>query len=100
MSYRVLLTRPASEQGQAISDWWALNRTKAPDLFDEELAWALSYLEHAPLTGARIRGRHRHPRRLLLQKTRYHVYYTVEEAIRQVDVIAVWHAARGSGPNV
>jgi plasmid stabilization system protein ParE len=35
-------------------------------------------------------------RRVLLPRTRYHVYYVAREDV--VLVLAVWHAKRGSGP--
>lgn len=37
-------------------------------------------------------------RRVRLRKTRYHVYYRLRE--ETLEVLAVWHAARGSDPGV
>ena len=39
-------------------------------------------------------------RRLFLSRTGYHLYYRVNEAERQVEVLALWHARRGEGPPV
>ncbi len=37
-------------------------------------------------------------RRLLLRATRYHVYYRVRD--ETLEVLAVWHATRGTGPGL
>lgn len=39
-------------------------------------------------------------RRILLHNSRYHVYYTADSDRREVMVRAVWHAARGQGPEL
>ena len=33
-------------------------------------------------------------RRTLLRRSRYHVYYEVNEATEELRVLAVWHASR------
>jgi len=37
-------------------------------------------------------------RRVLMPRSRYHVYYSIEEKFGIVRVHAVWHAARGVTP--
>lgn len=100
MSYRVRLTLPAEVQGLEISDWWDANRPKAPGLFDHEMAKALEFLSRAPHSGVSLRGRRRGLRRIVLHKTRYYVYYRIDEADREVEVMAVWHTSKGSGPPI
>ena len=39
-------------------------------------------------------------RRTSLRRSRYYVYYTVDAAALAVTVVAVWHASRGSAPNL
>ena len=53
------------------------------------------------MSGARARSE-RLPgvRRILLSRVRYHLYYRVNEESRQVEVLALWHARRGGGPNL
>ncbi len=98
MSYRVALTLPAQEQGWTISDWWSLHRQKAPGLFDSELARGLSFLAAAPLTGMVHPGLPGETRRLLLRRSRYHLYYRVFESERRVEVVAIWHSSQGDAP--
>jgi plasmid stabilization system protein ParE len=39
-------------------------------------------------------------RRLVLQRSRYHVYYVVHPATDQVEILAIWHTARGKLPRL
>lgn len=98
-SYRVELSPEALEQAYAIDDWWRRNRPAAPDLFVAELTVALERLEGSPLSSARYdQAGMVGLRRLLLPRTRYHVYFTVVEDQAVVEVHAVWHSAQGKGP--
>lgn len=69
-------------------------------LFDEELRAALDQIRTAPQLGSayQVVGRQEH-RRLLMPRTRYHVYYRVVGPDR-VPVVAVWSAVRGRGPRL
>ena len=97
MTRRVITTPAAESHISAIDAWWRAHRTAAPTLFLTELEEALDVLEQVPFAGAPyslspIAG----VRRLLLPKSRYHVYYVVvgDAAV----VLTVWHASRGRGP--
>jgi len=37
-------------------------------------------------------------RRVLLVRTKHHVYYRAKENV--IEVLAVWHASRGTGPGL
>jgi plasmid stabilization system protein ParE len=95
---RVVRTTPeADSQVLVVDEWWRRNRTAAPDLFLDELDAAFSLIGDAPYVGHPYR---RSPiagtRRVLLPRTRYHVYYVPLDD--EVVILAVWHAQRGSGP--
>jgi len=97
--FRVDFAPAALEQAEAVHAWWHEYRPAAPTLFRDELEAAVRRLEDSPRLGVRyekadVAGM----RRLLLPRTRYHVYFVVEEAMRLVRVHAIWHAARGRGP--
>jgi len=97
--YRVELSPEALEHAQAIRTWWVENRPAAPDLFVDELGAAIRKLESAPRIGARYEAPgFREIRRVLLPRTRYHLYYTVDEDARLVRVHAIWHLSRGNRP--
>jgi len=80
-----------------IDDWWRSNRPAAPDLFLQELASTFDVIGWAPEIGRLYRrSLVAGTRRILLAKSRYHVYYVPEAVV--VKVLAVWHARRGIGP--
>jgi len=91
----------AQRQVRAIEGWWVVNRTKAPGLFTQELEAAVLRLEEAPHAGSLFdTPRPANTRRMLLRRSGYHVYYTIEEQLATVTIRAVWHAARGRAPRL
>jgi plasmid stabilization system protein ParE len=95
----VVVTRRASHEIEEAGAWWRANRPAAPDLFLTELSRALQLVAASPEIGAlatnsSLRG----VRRVLLSRIRYHLYYRVESDT--VEVLALWHASRRSGPSV
>jgi plasmid stabilization system protein ParE len=98
-SLAVVLQRRAIREIEEVDDWWRHNRAASPDLFQKELETMLSAAALMPTLGAPIRGeRARGLRRLLLRRTRYHLYYRVVGDV--LEVLAVWHATRGMGPGL
>jgi hypothetical protein len=91
------MTEEAQRQARAERKWWRANRD-AKHLFSEELRRARDLLAHAPKH--EIYGHFDgHPvRRLLLEKTRCHLYYIVLEREGLVRIVAVWGATRGADP--
>ena len=76
MNLPVRTTPEADAQIREIDDWWRTNRLASPDLFLEELAASFDLIGHAPHIG-RLYRQSPVPsaRRILLNGTRYHVYY-------------------------
>ena len=97
MKLPVRTTPEADAQIRAIDDWWRTNRPAAPDLFLTELAASFDVIGDAPHIG-RLYRQSPVPgvRRILLNQTRYHVYYVA--SADEVSLLAVWHARRGVGP--
>ena len=82
--------------------WWEQNREKAPGLFVEELAAIVAALRQGADHG-RQRYAARGGRiiwRLLMPKTRNHVYYRRDEAAREVEILLLWSAVAATGPDV
>jgi plasmid stabilization system protein ParE len=76
-----------------------MNRTASPDLFVSELKNMLAAIALMPSLGSpskdeKVPG----VRRVLLRRTRYQVYYRVRDDV--LEVLAVWHSARGAGPGL
>jgi plasmid stabilization system protein ParE len=97
VSLNVRTTPEADHHVRAIDEWWRKHRTSAPNPFLEELEAAFALIGSAPNVGHPYR---RSPvagtRRVLLVRSRYHVYYVPLDD--ELVVLAVWHASRGSGP--
>lgn len=81
--------------------WWSKNRPAAPHLFLDELAAAEIHLCTAPISG-QIYGyrKNRLIRRWLLEKTEYHVYFSVNRRAQVIMLHSVWGARRGRGPKL
>lgn len=81
--------------------WWKTNRPEAPGLFLEELEAAQLHLSTTPISG-HVYGyrKARMIRRWLLEKTEYHVYFSVDRKAGVLMVHSVWGARRGRGPKL
>ncbi len=97
--YFVALTSQARAHFATIQRWWGANRPAASELFAGELRAAVSRVAFAPNSVAVYRSMNgREIRRLLLPRSRYHVYFEVNEGARQVFILAIWHVSRGGKP--
>jgi plasmid stabilization system protein ParE len=97
--YRVVFTSTAGAHVEVIAGWWAANRLTAPRLFRTELDAAVEMLEVSPELGTLYtKSPVRDVRRVLIGRSRYHIYWETEMPTRTVWVVAVWHTNRGVGP--
>jgi plasmid stabilization system protein ParE len=81
--------------------WWRRNRPKAPNAIREELERATALIAIQPGIGTQARNaRLAGVRRVHLSRIRYELYYRVVEEPRRVELLAFWHASRGSGPPI
>jgi plasmid stabilization system protein ParE len=80
--------------------WWKRHRPRSPDLFEQELAAALARIAAAPTFGRPYRAARSTAEvwRVLLSKTRNHVYYTV--TTDEIRVLTVWGAPKGGAPRI
>ena len=95
---RVELSDEAKQQARKINSWWRANRD-AKGLFKEELATAKRVLRRdAGRLPVYAQEKGQVVRRLLLTKTKCHLYYVIDEERGVVRIAAIWGAVRGSGP--
>jgi plasmid stabilization system protein ParE len=81
--------------------WWRDNRPRAPELLLEELRAARERLSEFPEAGVLVRRRgFSGLRRLVLRRTRYHLYYRYSPEHDEVWVVAIWAAMRRRGPRL
>lgn len=97
---KIELAARAIQEAVRCARWWRDHRPAAAGLFDGELRIALDQIRAAPRLGCTylVAEGHEH-RRLLMPRTRHHVYYRVVEPDR-VLVVSVWSAVRGRGPRL
>ena len=99
MTFRLRIAPEAAIQTAQVDAWWREQRPTASDLFWQELNAAFDHLEAAPFASSLYEPVERpNLRRLLLPRTRYWLYFTIEGD--QVVVRALWHTARGQGPTL
>lgn len=99
MSFRFKVGRRADQQIRAAAEWWIANRSKAPELFAEDLESALALIDELPNAGESVRhARITGLRRVLLGRVQYFLYYTVSVDAGVVEVLALWHTSRGRMP--
>lgn len=95
---KIELTARAVRDAERRAAWWRRERPAAPQLFEDELRVALDLLRAEPEAGSTYPSRYGRPyRRLLLSRSRHHVYYRVVAPDRLV-VIAIWNAVARRGP--
>ena len=95
----VRVTKRAQAQIDRAAQWWDENRDLAPEAFDDDLAKAFLLLGAEPRIGPPVSStRAQGIRRLHLARIRYHLYYRIRADV--VEVLALWHASRGSGPSL
>ena len=101
MSFRVQPTSAAAQQIRDEAYWWRRNRTKAPNLFREELRRAFALVAEYPEAGmitddVDLAG----VRRLVLVRTQHYVYYRVHSVAKRIEVLAVWSTRFGAPPSI
>jgi plasmid stabilization system protein ParE len=99
--YQVELSPDALAQAAVAAAWWQEHRSGASDLFRVELHAAIERLATMPRSGrayerSDVPGMHR----MIMPRTRYHVYYTILQELSMVRIHAVWHSARGGTPGL
>jgi hypothetical protein len=90
-------------QGQAarIEQWWAEHREAAPGLFVDELEATFRFLCSERGAGVRWPTPRRPTlRRILMPRSKNHVYFMVDEAADVVRVLTIWGAPRGKAPKL
>jgi len=98
---KIRLARRALAEAKAVKTWWRENRPgAAPDLFQDELDAALERIAQSPNIGTPYEqvSASLPVRRVLLPKSKNHVYYAVDD--ETIVVLAIWGAPRERGPKL
>jgi plasmid stabilization system protein ParE len=80
--------------------WWRRNRPAAQDVFEQELDATLERIAALPNLGSVYEQDElgAEVRRVLMPRTRNHVYYAVTAS--EIVVLTVWGAPKGGGPRL
>lgn len=93
-----VLLAEAQRRFEAEDEWWRENRD-AKELFTDELEQALQRLAADPTIGQAYRLRRgKLIQRVLLTKTRCHVYYFYDRENVLIEVHTIWGARKERGP--
>lgn len=82
--------------------WWEAHREKAPRLFLEELAAVVAKLR-AGADHERREYAAQHGRiiwRILMPKTKNHVYYRIDRTAGEAEILIVWNAVSSAAPEL
>ena len=91
----------AARQVESAGQWWRENRQDCPEGLSDELVRTLDLIARQPgvglpATNVRLSG----VRRILLPRVGYFLFYRVAPRRHLVEVLAFWHARRGSSPKL
>ncbi|MEZ4226802.1 MAG: type II toxin-antitoxin system RelE/ParE family toxin [Polyangiaceae bacterium] len=96
---RLRLTPRALAEAKRKKTWWLHNRPAAPHLFEQELVATFDSILAMPTIGVEYPADFDvEVRRVLMPKTRNHVYFAVDG--EEVVILSVWGAQRGRGPKL
>ena len=98
---KLKISKRARADIRAAAVWWRANRPLAPKLLDDELKRAFALMKAQPELGpADLDVPMAGVRRLFLRDTRYFVYYRLRSEQAFIEVLRLWHASRGSAPQL
>lgn len=95
---KIVLLDEAQERFEAEDRWWREHRD-ATDLFVTEFEETLRQVAVVPNIGQRYRrARGKLIQRILMKKTRCHVYYFYDVEHDIIEIHSIWGARRRRGP--
>lgn len=89
----------ARREVERAATWWSANRLAASGAVRKDIEDALKVLVEQPGIGTKVEtGRTPQVRRLLLDRTKYLMYYRVRGNV--LEVLSLWHSSRERGARV
>jgi plasmid stabilization system protein ParE len=94
--FRVVVDPPAQRQFATIAEWCRDNGVNISRL-ETAVERTLTLLAHHPGIGTAVQEA---PDvfRLRLKRTKFQMFFRVNELRREVHIVAFWHTSRGEGP--
>ena len=98
---RVEFTLLAARHVRDAEEWWRRNRPAASNAIREEIEKVLPIVALQPRIGGRATNvKLAEVRRVHLRRIKYFIYYHVTGDPEFLEVVALWHSSRGSGPPI
>jgi plasmid stabilization system protein ParE len=96
----VKVSKRARRDARRINERWAKHADN-PRIFAQELLDSLRHLRDIPHAGTR-KGTAKRPkrRRLLMEQSKCHLYFEVDEKRNVLNVITIWNGQRGQEPKL
>lgn len=99
MALRIVFKARARREIETAAAWWSANREAARGAVRKDVEDGVRVLIEQPGIGIKVEtGRAPQVRRLLLDRTKYHLYYRVRGDA--LEVLSLWHSSRERGPSV
>ena len=99
MKFRVIFGPEAQEHLTEVVRGVKAERRGDLSLLRRELQSAAAMLTELPAAGSPyLLARQAGVRRLLLRKSRYHLYYRVDREQEKIQILALWHTSRRRPP--
>ena len=99
MTLRVRIAARAAAQIRRAATWWAQNRPSAAEAIAHDIEESVALLTEQPGIGSTYSGSRAGPvRRLYMGRIGYFIYYRVNGD--DLQILAFWHARRGSQPRL
>jgi plasmid stabilization system protein ParE len=100
-SLPIVVTALAARQIREADAWWRVNRTAAPNAVRKEVQQAFALIAEQPRIGSRAKDVSiPNVQRILLPAIKYYLYYRVLGEPKRMEIVALWHRRRGSGPPI
>jgi plasmid stabilization system protein ParE len=97
----VEITALAASHIRTAEEWWRRNRPAAPNAVRQELERAFALIAGQPRIGSRATNvKLPGVRRIYLPVIKQFLYFHVIAAPERVEVVALWHARRETGPPI
>jgi plasmid stabilization system protein ParE len=91
---RIVVASDTAAEIERIDDWWRENRPSARNLFTRELSAAFRTIASLPNAGRSVpRASIDGVRRVLLRRTKFHLYYRFTDD--EVQVLLLWSVRHG-----
>lgn len=96
---KLRITKRAQRDAARHEAHWRRTKEKAPELFATELRAAFQHLQTVPGAGTPFpTAKKPGLRRVLMERTGYHVYFVVHDHFDEIRIMVVWGARRGRAP--